>query len=139
MDNRPERTGPALSRKKFLKWAGVFSLLPFLYLWYSVIKVKNKQESLKEISIPLSSIDEGLSFHGPVIINREVSIYSVFSSACPHLGCTISEATNGNIVCPCHGSRFNFQGKVVKGPASGGLRVLAYKIDRKTETMVVEL
>lgn len=35
---------------------------------------------------------------------------------CTHLGCTVT-VTPGEIVCPCHGSRFDLKGNVLKGPA----------------------
>jgi Rieske Fe-S protein len=42
-----------------------------------------------------------------------------FSAVCTHQGCLVSAVHNGQIICPCHGSRFNAQtGAVVNGPAS---------------------
>lgn len=42
-----------------------------------------------------------------------------FSAVCTHQGCIVSSVQNGQIVCPCHGSRYNaFTGAVITGPAS---------------------
>ncbi|NJM68630.1 MAG: Rieske 2Fe-2S domain-containing protein [Acaryochloris sp. RU_4_1] len=41
---------------------------------------------------------------------------------CTHLGCTVKwEANQHQFVCPCHGSRYDNQGRVVKGPAKRNL------------------
>jgi cytochrome b6-f complex iron-sulfur subunit len=42
----------------------------------------------------------------------------VLSSRCTHLGCTVRWDNEEQLLrCPCHGSRFSDDGKVVKGPA----------------------
>jgi Rieske Fe-S protein len=52
----------------------------------------------------------------------------VLSSICPHLGCTVQwRASRGDFQCPCHGSVFNQQGKLVKGPARRGMDPLPTK------------
>jgi Rieske Fe-S protein len=41
-----------------------------------------------------------------------------FSATCTHQGCQVTEVTNGQIICPCHGSHFDARtGDVVSGPA----------------------
>lgn len=42
---------------------------------------------------------------------------------CTHLGCTVT-VTAGELVCPCHGSRFDRRGNVLRGPAEKPLRRL---------------
>jgi menaquinol-cytochrome c reductase iron-sulfur subunit len=42
-----------------------------------------------------------------------------YSPQCTHLGCAYHwEESGGQFVCPCHGSRFSIDGKVLAGPAS---------------------
>jgi len=57
-----------------------------------------------------------------VLINTDGS-FTAISLVCTHLGCTL-ESKNEGFECPCHGSRFDTQGKVKRGPASQPLRKL---------------
>lgn len=47
-------------------------------------------------------------------------------STCTHLGCEL-EYNNAERTfdCPCHGSRFNYEGKVIEGPALKNLRIIS--------------
>jgi len=41
---------------------------------------------------------------------------------CTHLGCALEvDRAVGQIACPCHGSRFDLQGQVLRGPAAAPL------------------
>ena len=43
---------------------------------------------------------------------------------CPHLGCELTwNSAERTWDCPCHGSRFNFKGEIIEGPA---LQTLQY-------------
>jgi cytochrome b6-f complex iron-sulfur subunit len=65
---------------------------------------------------------------GTVRVVPERSIYvisepkgvAVISMVCTHLGCIVSPADKG-FDCPCHGSRFDPRGKVLRGPAPRAL------------------
>jgi Rieske Fe-S protein len=46
--------------------------------------------------------------------------YAVVGAICTHLGCIVAAGADG-FACPCHGSRFSQEGKVVKGPAPSPL------------------
>jgi Rieske Fe-S protein len=78
------------------------------------------------VSTPLNSIptEGALIFREErVAIARGRDGIYAFSLVCTHLGCTVSVTAEG-IFCPCHGSRFDHEGKVVRGPATRPLERL---------------
>jgi cytochrome b6-f complex iron-sulfur subunit len=63
----------------------------------------------------------------PALLIRSAAGFTALSLVCPHLGCTVDPQADG-FACPCHGSRFDAQGKLVRGPAGTGLTVLRLEI-----------
>jgi len=56
----------------------------------------------------------------------------VLSDRCTHLGCVIRyDPISRQFVCPCHGSKFDLEGKRISGPAKHPLKKLFYKVDKK--------
>lgn len=54
-----------------------------------------------------------------VLTKADDGTVHAFSSICTHQGCPVDEVADGQISCPCHGSRFDAEtGEVVQGPAS---------------------
>ena len=56
-----------------------------------------------------------------VVTQPTVGVFKGFSSTCTHKGCTVNKVADGTIDCPCHGSKFNLDGTVAKGPATAPL------------------
>ena len=54
-----------------------------------------------------------------LIVLEDASIEKFgLNAVCTHLGCVVPWVPSENkFKCPCHGSQYNFQGKVVRGPA----------------------
>ncbi len=63
-----------------------------------------------------------------VALMRDGAGVLALSLVCTHLGCTVG-VTPGGLVCPCHGSSFDRQGKVLKGPADRPLTRLPVRED----------
>ncbi|MDA8429555.1 MAG: Rieske (2Fe-2S) protein [Geobacteraceae bacterium] len=53
------------------------------------------------------------------LLRDEKGFYAL-SLICTHLGCTV-KVTADTLTCPCHGSMFDRQGRVLKGPADRSL------------------
>jgi thiosulfate dehydrogenase (quinone) large subunit len=48
--------------------------------------------------------------------------FTAFSATCPHQGCPVRfQGASEGFRCPCHGSHFSSQGKVLSGPATRNL------------------
>ena len=60
----------------------------------------------------------------PVLVMRvENDQFRVFSLSCTHIGCVLRwDNETQDLVCPCHGSRFNDRGNPTKGPAKTNLK-----------------
>ena len=78
----------------------------------------------ERLTLPRPPAD-GVQFHGEVILVREGDLLRAFWAKCPHLGCRIRGASEGALVCPCHGSRFDARGRRLSGPATQDLWPLA--------------
>jgi Rieske Fe-S protein len=63
-----------------------------------------------------------------VIVTRPTEGEAVaFDATCPHQGCTVAP-DDGQLSCPCHGSQFELDGSLKKGPAEKGLESYAVKV-----------
>ncbi|HSB93780.1 MAG TPA: FAD-dependent oxidoreductase, partial [Flavitalea sp.] len=61
-------------------------------------------------------INSGLKKYA--IYRDENAAFHAFSAICPHLGCVLQwNQDERSFDCPCHGSRFSCQGKLMNGPA----------------------
>ncbi|MEN0130602.1 MAG: Rieske (2Fe-2S) protein [Brevundimonas sp.] len=64
-----------------------------------------------------------------VVLTREGDEVHGFSAVCTHLGCLVRDVHDGQIRCPCHGSRFDARtGAVVQGPATAALAPVAVTV-----------
>lgn len=59
----------------------------------------------------------------PAVIYKTNAGFQAYSLVCTHLGCTVVE-DGENFSCPCHGSQFDHNGRVLKGPATKKLPAL---------------
>jgi Rieske Fe-S protein len=58
------------------------------------------------------------------------------SAICTHDSCSMNfDATHSQITCPCHGSVFDEQGAVVKGPARRPIKVYQASLTNNTITV----
>ncbi|XHU95230.1 MAG: cytochrome b6-f complex iron-sulfur subunit [cyanobacterium endosymbiont of Rhopalodia gibba] len=52
------------------------------------------------------------------------------NAVCTHLGCVVPWNTSeGKFICPCHGSQYDAQGKVTRGPAPLSLMLAHVNVD----------
>ncbi len=125
-----------ISRKSFVKKILLSVSFPVTYLWLEGSKKKNLLEKKTRIVIP-NNLQNEITFLDKIIIKKEGNNITAFSSHCTHLGCKINSAVDNNLVCPCHGSKFNFNGVPLNGPATKPLTKLEIVEDKSTGEMVV--
>ena len=71
----------------------------------------------------------------PAVILHSKDGLKALSLVCPHLGCTVQEA-QGGFSCPCHGSHYDAQGAVTRGPAARPLRELRTEVNQAGHLIV---
>ena len=95
---------------------------------------------------PPSSFDLGSTMDFPVgsaIVREEIPAiiyhrddgFDAMSLVCTHLGCTLRQEGDG-FACPCHGSRFDENGQVLRGPAEKALGRLQVEVNEDGELVL---
>ena len=63
----------------------------------------------------------------PAAIYSKPDGFQAYSLVCTHLGCTL-EVAGDDFSCPCHGSQFDLDGRVIRGPAVDRLPALLVRV-----------
>ena len=87
----------------------------------------------KTADVPVGS---GVIVDEVVITQPTAGDFKGFSSKCTHKGCTVNKVADGTIDCPCHGSKFNLDGTVAKGPATEPLESKAVSVEGDSIVLV---
>jgi len=69
------------------------------------------------------------------VFNGRSGFYAI-SSVCTHLGCNVRHVADDGFACPCHGSRFDADGRVVSGPAPRPLSWFGLGVSPRGELIV---
>ena len=71
------------------------------------------------------------------LVGRGGNKVTALDRRCTHLGCLVTVAEHGEgFVCPCHGSRFDAQGRPTRGPATSPLESLKTTRNARGEVVV---
>jgi Rieske Fe-S protein len=76
--------------------------------------------------------------NAPAILARDDKGIYAMTTTCTHEACDLREGriASGSITCACHGSQFDANGGVVKGPATSPLAHFAVTVDASGEITV---
>ncbi len=75
-----------------------------------------------------------------VYVVRIPAGFRALSAVCTHLGCITQWSTDIDLIaCPCHGSRFDKEGAVVRGPAPRPLDHFAMRLMPDGDLMIDKL
>lgn len=98
------------------------------FKFFEVSEDKIPKEGVRKVDI---KIDEERNFKVFIIRTNQDSIIAL-SPICSHLGCFVYFDKNSNeFICPCHGGRYDPEGKVLAGPPKEPLQKLPIKIENK--------
>lgn len=115
MGRAPTDAQPGCDNRRTFLW--MLSTAPIAWALGTMLQRMRARDESAPALIP-SEVPEGLTVVGEVIVNRGADgSVRAYSARCPHLGCRLDRIVDGVIVCPCHGSRFEGDGRVVSGPA----------------------
>ena len=78
---------------------------------------------------------EGLS-EAILLIRMEEGSYRALGARCTHLGCQVRPGKHA-LRCPCHGSVFDLEGKVIRGPAKRPLSRYAVEVNETTLEIMI--
>ena len=102
----------------FNKWGMTSSMVAAMIL---TDMVQEKESPYAEVFTPARTM-----LHSQLFANISEATGSLFRFSkprCPHLGCALQwNAQEHSWDCPCHGSRFDEQGKRLNNPATGDLK-----------------
>ena len=87
----------------------------------------------KTSDVPVGS---GVIVDDVVVTQPAAGDFKAFSSTCTHKGCTVNKIADGTIDCPCHGSKFNLDGTVAKGPATKPLEAKNISVEGDSIVLV---
>jgi Rieske Fe-S protein len=128
------------SRRDFLgevwRLAGIGSSalgLGFLFRSLPPARGESREVELTPDLLARLGSGEGFVLNG-LFVTGTTSAPKALSLECPHLGCTVAPGPSG-FACPCHGSRFDRDGRVVSGPASRSLAVAP--VEKRGERWIV--
>jgi len=121
---KPGRAAPrrrGAGRKDLLR---ALLLLPLIWPFGAMLQRLRVRNRPRPQALP-ADLPMGLSVAGDVVAYRHGDgRVQAWAARCTHLGCRLDRVIDGAVVCPCHGSRFDEQGRVLTGPAAKPLQPL---------------
>ena len=146
-----------MDRRTFLSWVGVGTLASSLPA--VIVACSNQETSKTETSttspspsnefVAVGNVEEldsnGFIFNQdaaavPVLVfrNPNTSELVAVTSKCTHAGCDVELDTEAQLLaCPCHGSKFTFDGSVANKPATKPLA--SYEVKQEENSIFVKV
>ncbi len=115
---------PARSRRSALV-SLILSLAGGAALW-RFLTPRGASAAKRAVAVPVADVPQSGALVLPqhqLAVVREGGRFFAIDLVCTHLACTV-QATEQGFACPCHGSRFTSEGRVLSGPAPEALRRL---------------
>jgi len=133
------KTHPIISRRNFVRlllWvAGLLGLGGLVrYFSYGPLADQPTRFELGDVNnFPAGS--HTIRMEIPAVIYNEAGVIRAYRLICTHLGCIVEES-GSDLKCPCHGSVFDRNGKVIKGPAQKPLQAMDVEISQNDQLIL---
>lgn len=123
MKNMNRRDFLKLSTNSLLAFSGLIAIGGLIrYLSYQFDAPPPSEFDIGlETDYPINS--RTVLAHIPAMVIRDEEGLQVISLTCTHLGCMV-EPSNFGFQCPCHSSRYEPNGRLLRGPAKSDLKTL---------------
>ncbi|MBT5877119.1 MAG: ubiquinol-cytochrome c reductase iron-sulfur subunit [Candidatus Latescibacteria bacterium] len=119
---------------KCLGFLGSLSFLTVLYPLIRYLEPPPEARGVSKVELDLADLPSGaarlVTYRGrpALVVNGENGIVA-FNGVCSHLGCAVKWVMRDQeFACPCHGGRFDLQGRVIGGPPPEPLVPIAVSI-----------
>jgi len=136
--------GGSVSRRRFLRdaWRTVaFGASAVGALGVAAV-LRHVSGRTVEVEVPAEVIDrarrEGGASMGGAFVRVVEGQVQALGLRCTHLGCRLGRDPDGGFACPCHGSRFDADGAVLRGPAERPLARLPVRQDGTRWRVTIE-
>ncbi|MCK5766466.1 MAG: Rieske (2Fe-2S) protein [Bacteroidales bacterium] len=127
------------SRRDFISYLVSLLAIPVI-LWWLITGRRERTLSSGAKSISLGGdLPMGVSFHEGFVLIRDRDSIRAYESKCTHLGCAIRKVEGNELVCQCHGSRFDLMGNAVKGPAINPLKEFLVYQDAASGEITIQI
>lgn len=109
----------------FNKWGMTGSMISAMLLSDMILGRKNDFE---EVFSPQrfflrASFKEGAAHVGHSIVGLSTGLFSSRPKRCSHMGCRLHKSSSTHTYdCPCHGSRFQYDGRPIDSPAVSSIK-----------------
>ncbi len=141
-----------INRREFVKKAfyglvalfGLGFLIPGVKM-FSPIRDREKElvyfPLVSEDEIPRSGVKKAELVYTAMGRERKARVFivssaeglTVLSATCSHLGCLVNYSKEkGEFICPCHGGRYDLNGRNIAGPPPAPLGRIPARIDNGT-------
>ena len=130
-----------INRKTFLRLATFSAVAAFVALW-RIMTGKSKELTERPVvnRINASKLGTGIFLFEKFIVVKSDSMLKVYSNKCTHAGCRINQEIDGQLLCPCHGSKFDAAtGRVLQGPAGLPLSAIPFITNVKTGEITINI
>lgn len=120
-----------------MKTAAAAAIAATVAIWDKLTRLQLEQSAHRQTVFQIDRRKPVLFTDEYIIINQGGQT-RVLSAHCTHLGCKIKEVSGGKLRCPCHGSEYDLEGRVLKGPAYRDLPIVKSRLSADGTQLEIE-